>query len=79
MTTGVPILAKIDRALPPWWANNYIKYKVNEFISEKKFWNAQAFSSYFHKMATIDHFGFPISSHIDRKSPTLGHEWPCQK
>ena len=31
-----------------------------------KLWSAQAFSSYFHKMAVGGHFGFPIFSKIDR-------------
>ena len=29
-----------------------------------KLWSAQAFSSYFHKMTTSGHFGFPISGLI---------------
>ena len=29
-------------------------------------WSAQAFSSYFHKMAAGGHFDFPIFSKIDR-------------
>ena len=32
-------------------------------------WSAQAFSSYFHKMAVGGHFGFPIFSKIDRVLP----------
>ena len=31
--------------------------------------SAQAFSSYFHKMAVGGHFGFPIFSKIDRVLP----------
>ena len=34
-----------------------------------KLWSAQAFSSYFHKMAVGGHFGFPIFSKIDRVLP----------
>ena len=34
-----------------------------------KLWSAQAFSSYFHKMAIGGHFGFPIFSKIDRVLP----------
>ena len=34
-----------------------------------KLWSAQAFSSYFHKMAVGGHFGFPIFSKIDRVIP----------
>ena len=34
-----------------------------------KLWSAQAFSSYFHKMAVGGHFGFLIFSKIDRVLP----------
>ena len=34
-----------------------------------KLWSAQAFSSYFHKMAVGSHFGFPIFFKIDRVLP----------
>ena len=34
-----------------------------------KLWSAQAFSSYFHKMAVGGHFGFPMFSKIDRVLP----------
>ena len=34
-----------------------------------KLWSAQAFSSYFHKMASGGHFGFPIFSKIYRVLP----------
>ena len=34
-----------------------------------KLWSAQAFSSYFHKMAVGGHFGFPIIAKIDRVLP----------
>ena len=34
-----------------------------------KLWSAQAFSSYFHKMAVGGHFGFPIFSKIERVLP----------
>ena len=34
-----------------------------------KLWSAQAFSSYFHKMAAGGHLGFPIFSKIDRVLP----------
>ena len=34
-----------------------------------KLWSAQAFSSYFHKMAVGGHFGFPIVFKIDRVLP----------
>ena len=34
-----------------------------------KLWSAQAFSSYFHKMAHGGHFGFLIFSKIDRVLP----------
>ena len=38
-------------------------------VSLIKLWSAQAFSSYFHKMAVGGHFGFPIFSKIDRVLP----------
>ena len=50
-----PILAKIDRDLPPWYVIGYIQYEIDGSF-RIKILQTQAFSSYFHKMAAIGNF-----------------------
>ena len=63
------MLAKIDRDLPQWPVNGYIKYEVDGVFRIKFNMACTRLSSYIYKIAAIGHCGFPIIAKIDKVLP----------